>query len=267
MSWLRIDDGFAEHYKIAELTDREFRVWVRVLCYAARNNGRAGRLTAPMRREIVGFTAAMCKRFVTLGLLDHDDEEGVVSIHDWRTYNPKDPAAADRMRQQRTEAPRPNPDRWKTTRAQVFARDHGICLDCGKDCSVPSADGRDVWNADHEPHRAVLTERGLSIYDPDYIVTRCHSCHSKKTRREANHDRTSSEPSSEPNRGGSVASRVGARARPVPSPTQPQELEGSSATASMPVSPAVVSNDGENVYAIGDLATEALRQAGIGAEA
>jgi hypothetical protein len=86
MSWLRIDDGFAEHYKIAELTDREFRVWVRILCYAARNNGRAGRLTAAMRDQIVGLTPTITTRLVSLGLLDPDEEEGVLAIHDWKLY-------------------------------------------------------------------------------------------------------------------------------------------------------------------------------------
>jgi len=100
VSWLRIDDGFAEHYKISELTDREFRVWMRTLCYAARNNGRAGRLTAAMRREIVGLTAPMVQKYVSLGLLD-EAEDGVVLVHDWATYNPKDPTAADRAKRYR----------------------------------------------------------------------------------------------------------------------------------------------------------------------
>lgn len=101
MTWLRIDDGFAEHYKISELSDREFRVWMRTLCYAARNNGRAGRLTAAMRREIVGLTSPMVTKFFALGLLDNGDEEGVVQIHDWHTYNPKDATAADRAKRYR----------------------------------------------------------------------------------------------------------------------------------------------------------------------
>lgn len=37
MSWLKIDDGFAEHRKIAGLTDGAFRMHVAGLCYAARN--------------------------------------------------------------------------------------------------------------------------------------------------------------------------------------------------------------------------------------
>ena len=30
MSWLRIDDGFAAHPKIAALSDKDLRVWLRV---------------------------------------------------------------------------------------------------------------------------------------------------------------------------------------------------------------------------------------------
>lgn len=100
MSWLRIDDGFAEHYKIAELSDREFRTWMRTLCYAARNNGREGRLTAAMRREIVGLSPQLVKNLVDLGLLD-DLGGGVVQVHDWRAYNPKDPTAAERQARSR----------------------------------------------------------------------------------------------------------------------------------------------------------------------
>ena len=37
MTWLKIDDGFAEHRKIAGLTDGAFRMHVAGLCYAARN--------------------------------------------------------------------------------------------------------------------------------------------------------------------------------------------------------------------------------------
>jgi hypothetical protein len=85
LSWLRIDDGFAEHYKISELSDREFRVWVRVLCYAARNNGREGRLTKAMRREIVGLTETVVERLVSLALLERDEDD-IVTIHDWPIY-------------------------------------------------------------------------------------------------------------------------------------------------------------------------------------
>lgn len=101
MSWLRIDDGFSEHHKIAELTDREFRVWIRVLCYSARNPNKTGRLSRAMRKEIVGLTAPITRRLVTLELLDQDADPGIVCVHDWRTYNPADPTAASRMQRHR----------------------------------------------------------------------------------------------------------------------------------------------------------------------
>jgi hypothetical protein len=37
MSWVRVDDGFAEHPKILELDDRTFRIHVWALCYCARH--------------------------------------------------------------------------------------------------------------------------------------------------------------------------------------------------------------------------------------
>lgn len=37
MSWLKIDDGFAEHPKLSDLSDRSFRLHVAALCYCARN--------------------------------------------------------------------------------------------------------------------------------------------------------------------------------------------------------------------------------------
>jgi len=86
MSWVRIDDGFVENHKISELSDREFRTWVRTLCYASRNNGRKGRLTAAMRREVLGLTPALVDKLVDLGLLDRTSENGTVQVHDWPLY-------------------------------------------------------------------------------------------------------------------------------------------------------------------------------------
>lgn len=37
MTWLKIDDGFAEHPKMDGLSDRSFRLHVAALCYSARN--------------------------------------------------------------------------------------------------------------------------------------------------------------------------------------------------------------------------------------
>ena len=37
MAWLRIDDGFVEHPKVYDLSDRSFRLHVAAHCYSARN--------------------------------------------------------------------------------------------------------------------------------------------------------------------------------------------------------------------------------------
>lgn len=37
MSWVRLDDGFADHPKIAALDDRAFRIHIWALCYSARH--------------------------------------------------------------------------------------------------------------------------------------------------------------------------------------------------------------------------------------
>jgi hypothetical protein len=93
VSWLRIDDGFADHPKIGVLTDKEFRAWVKVLCYCARY--RDPTVDAATIAAVNGLTAAMVARYATLGLLDAHGESQV--IHDWATYAPKDPSGADRQ--------------------------------------------------------------------------------------------------------------------------------------------------------------------------
>lgn len=220
MSWLRIDDGFARHPKIEQLSDREFRTWIGVLCYCAeyRNGGLIYKQA--ISRSVRGATPAFLQRCVSIGLLDpttagNELQQDVhFQIHDFDEYNGvKDPQAAERMRRYRQEHPRVSGGKWERTREAIYERDGGICADCGQ--------YTDDWNADHEPDRGELTRRGISIYDLAHIFTRCHSCHAKKTRRQANGRTTSTEPPSEPTISGSPPvhpPHAQARA-PVPSPT------------------------------------------------
>jgi len=94
MPWLRVDDLFADHPKVEILTDREFRVHVRVLCYCARYKTR-GRIPAAIWTTIRGLTRTMGDRFVEVGLWDKDDQG--LSVHDWEKYNPHDPTKAERQ--------------------------------------------------------------------------------------------------------------------------------------------------------------------------
>lgn len=91
MSWLKLDDGFASHPKINALTDREFRVWMRVLCWCARY--KTGEIKGAIH-EIPGLKQALPKLFST-GLIE--GENGMVEVHDWAHYQPKDPTGAERQ--------------------------------------------------------------------------------------------------------------------------------------------------------------------------
>ncbi len=93
MSWLRIDDGFASHPKIAALSDRELRVWLRLLCYCSRQSDPS--VDAVTRQEVVGLTAAAVRRFADLELLDASGPNW--EIHHWEDYQPKDMTGAERQ--------------------------------------------------------------------------------------------------------------------------------------------------------------------------
>ena len=93
MAWLRIDDGFAAHPKIAALSDKDLRVWLRVLCYCAKHSDpTVDRVT---RQEVPGLTRQVCDRFIGLELLDVED--GSLVIHDWVEYQPRDATGAERQ--------------------------------------------------------------------------------------------------------------------------------------------------------------------------
>lgn len=97
MAWLRIDDGFTANTKIAQLTDAEFRVWMRLLCHCA--GSRDPSVDAVARREVSGLTARRVERFRQLDLVDKvgDDFE----VHGWSDFLPKDATNAERQKRWR----------------------------------------------------------------------------------------------------------------------------------------------------------------------
>jgi hypothetical protein len=99
MPWIRLDDKFPSHPKVAQLTDREFRVHVRVLCYCGEYRT-AGRLPPSVWSEVPGLTKPIGARLLELGLWETADD-GTMKVHDWAKYNPPDPTAAERMRRLR----------------------------------------------------------------------------------------------------------------------------------------------------------------------
>ena len=99
MSWLRVDDAFSTHPKLLLLPRPDRWTWMELLCFCARYRTN-GTIPPQIREAVPAATPQILEKLVCAGLLDQDDD-GNLSIHDWRDYNPKDPTAADRMRRSR----------------------------------------------------------------------------------------------------------------------------------------------------------------------
>src|SRR5437016_2129606 len=87
MSWVKLDDGFAEHPKVSALTDRAFRLYLTGLCYCARNLT-DGTLPPRGLRTVLAGSGATKKHVLELvgaGLWEVDGDEH--SVHDYLSYN------------------------------------------------------------------------------------------------------------------------------------------------------------------------------------
>jgi hypothetical protein len=80
MSWVRLDDRFAESPKVVDLSDQAFRCYVETLCYVARN------LTdgAIPRAIVERYGTAIADELTRSGLWDKGP-----TIHDYLEYNPQ----------------------------------------------------------------------------------------------------------------------------------------------------------------------------------
>lgn len=93
MTWLRIDDGFTSNSKIVQLTDAEFRTWIRTLCHCGKADDPT--VDSITLREVPGLTKHRVERYLNLRLLDTANE--AYEIHDWLKYRPKDSTNAERQ--------------------------------------------------------------------------------------------------------------------------------------------------------------------------
>lgn len=93
MSWVKISDDFTSNAKIVQLADREFRVWMRLLCHCGRT--RDPSVDQVALREVAGLTKALVARFASLVLLDPVGD--AFEVHDWPQYQPKDVTSAERQ--------------------------------------------------------------------------------------------------------------------------------------------------------------------------
>lgn len=100
MTWLRIEDGFVEHPKISDLSDRAFRLHMAGLCYCARNLT-DGLLTVRATKVVCALANASRRQLVELrdaGLWLPEGEGWL--IRDYLEYNPP----AEEVKRRRSES-------------------------------------------------------------------------------------------------------------------------------------------------------------------
>ena len=93
MAWTRLDDGFADHPKVAPLSDPAFRAFVAGLGYANRYLT-DGEIHAHELRKNV---APKVRRELVAAELWHERDDGGIDIHDFLEYNrPAETVRAER---------------------------------------------------------------------------------------------------------------------------------------------------------------------------
>lgn len=150
MTWLRIDDGFVEHPKVYDLSDRAFRLHVAALCYSARNltDGILDERRIAVLCAITKATQRHIRELIDAELWLFETEDHY-EIRDYLDYNPdaetvkkrRDEAkermanlrsSRERLREQtahvRTPRPVPSPTRPKEQDPKSIARMDDILL-------------------------------------------------------------------------------------------------------------------------------------------
>lgn len=98
MPWVKLDDRFPSHRKIALLSDRAFRLHVAAICWCAENltDGRITDRELTLVTRVRGVKAT-AKQLEDAGLWDRTDDGW--AIHDYLDYNPsRDQVLADRKK-------------------------------------------------------------------------------------------------------------------------------------------------------------------------
>ena len=94
MSWLRLDDKFAQHPKVADLSDKAFRVHIEVMLYCAEYETK-GRIV-PAAVRFAGAKPKQIDELVNAKLWDENGASYV--IHDFEDYNGERALARERQR-------------------------------------------------------------------------------------------------------------------------------------------------------------------------
>jgi hypothetical protein len=132
MPWVKLDDRFPSHRKVALLSDRAFRLHVSAICWCAENltDGRISDRELALVAHIRGIKAT-AKQLEEAGVWDRVDDGWV--IHDYLDYNPsreqvllerkKNAERQERWRQRKNGKPTP-PDGSSNGRSNGVTR-HG----------------------------------------------------------------------------------------------------------------------------------------------
>jgi hypothetical protein len=96
VSWLRLDDKFAEHPKFAGWTPREKWAWLSVMSYCARYRT-GGIIPDDLRLLPKDCDKKLVEKARESGWLETNPDTGVETIHDWDFYNPSDATQATRQ--------------------------------------------------------------------------------------------------------------------------------------------------------------------------
>lgn len=131
MPWVKLDDRFPSHRKIALLSDRAFRLHVSAICWCAENltDGRISDRELALVAHVRSIkTIAM--QLEDAGLWDRID--GGWEIHDYLDYNPsrdqvlsdrkKNAERQDRFRRRKNGKPTPPPDEGSNGRSNGVTR-------------------------------------------------------------------------------------------------------------------------------------------------
>ncbi len=157
MTWLRLDDEFAENPKIAGLSDRAFRFHVAALCVCA-GKLTDGAMTAKAVRVLAVTLEVDPKRRVqelqSAGLWNPTDDGWV--INDYLDYNP---AAADVKRERARNAKRQRDHKAKVREVRDAVADS---LSNAAGNALPNAVSNGGANA--APSRPVTKTLGLPIH-------------------------------------------------------------------------------------------------------
>ena len=93
MVWVKMDDIMPEHPKVAGLTDKAFRAYVRSICYSARTLA-DGVVPGQLARSWAALK--FCEELVSAGLWEHH-KKGYL-IHDYHDWNDTKEQVLDRRR-------------------------------------------------------------------------------------------------------------------------------------------------------------------------